>query len=665
MPITYIPFIPEPIEGQAVLGNFNRILKYKGADEVSMTLQRGMPLYEMEKVETVGENADGNMVIRGECVSACAYLKSQGIQVDLVYIDPPFASGADYAKQVYIRRNPKVAETIAQAEQELDIEDLKSFEEKMYGDVWDKEKYLNWMYENLMAIKSVMSETSSIYVHLDYHIGHYVKILLDEIFGEANFRNEIIWQKIRTTKAQSASFGNVHDAIYCYRKSENAYFNNVHIEYSENYINSHYKKDENGRLYTDVSLVQEGQGEARNFNGKIIEPPAGMHWVWSQENIDKAFAEGRIIINSKGTPRKKQFLDEMKGDIVSDLWNDIFPVNSQAIEDTGYATQKPESLLERIIKASSKDEMVIADFFGGSGVTSAVAHKLGRNFVHCDIGINSIQTTRDRLKAAGAEFDVLEIKDGVQLYRNPVQTMNKIKSLIPGLKNEDSLDSFWEGAISDSKLGTIPVYVPNLMDSSTKLLDVVLMNRIIHQAIPDLDHNIKKVIVYYIDITDEAEIRKFIAEDDSTTVEIELRDLKAILDDVIIGDHIEFRCEENTETLLGGYAITIDKFISDRVMSKIAEFNNKAMLNSSEKKPYKPIIISDDGLELIEFVSVDCTSSEGEWHSDSEIKIDKLGYVVRNGVKTKEFWDCRITSDNKPLRIKIRNICGDETVWEV
>lgn len=117
MPIKYVPFIPEPVEGQAVLGNFNRILRYKGADDVSMTLQRGMPLYEMEKQETVGENSDGNMVIRGECVSACAYLKEQGIQVDLVYIDPPFASGADYAKKVYIRRNPKVAEVIAQAEQ--------------------------------------------------------------------------------------------------------------------------------------------------------------------------------------------------------------------------------------------------------------------------------------------------------------------------------------------------------------------------------------------------------------------------------------------------------------------------------------------------------------------------------------------------------------------
>ena len=165
MPIKYVPFIPEPIDGQAVLSNFKRALKYKGADDAKMTLQRGMPLYEMETRETVGANPDGNMVIRGECVSACAYLRDRGVQVDLVYIDPPFASGADYAKQVYIRRNPKLAETIKQAEQSLDMEELRSFEEKMYGDVWDKEKYLNWMYENLMAIKSVMSETASIYTH--------------------------------------------------------------------------------------------------------------------------------------------------------------------------------------------------------------------------------------------------------------------------------------------------------------------------------------------------------------------------------------------------------------------------------------------------------------------------------------------------------------------
>ena len=354
-----------------------------------------------------------------------------------------------------------------------------------------------------------------------------------------------------------------------------------------------------------------------------------------------------------------------EGKELDDVWN-ISKSSDQSLDAAfSYATQKPERLLTYILQASSNENMLVADFFGGSGVTAAVAAKLGRKFIHCDIGLNSIQTTRDRLVADGAEFDVLEIKDGVQLYRNPVQTMDKIKSLIPGLKNEDSLDSFWEGAISDSKLGTVPVYVPNLMDSASKLLDKVTMNRIIHQAIPDLDSNIKKVIVYYIDITDEAEIQKFIKDDDSTNIEIELRDLKTILDDVIIGDYAEFHAEETHDDLFGGYAVTIDKYISDRVLSKIAEFNKKAFLNSSVKKPYKPIEISEDGLELIEFLSIDCTSNDGEWHSDSEIKIDKNGFVIVNGNKTKDFWDGKIRCEQKPLRLKIRNICGDETVWDI
>lgn len=352
---------------------------------------------------------------------------------------------------------------------------------------------------------------------------------------------------------------------------------------------------------------------------------------------------------------------------IDDTWLDIPLVNPMAKEraEIDYATMKPAALLERIISISSDNGMLVADFFGGSGVTAAVANKLGRRFIHCDIGLNSLQTTRDRLKADGAEFDVLEIKDGVQLYRNPVQTMDKIKSLIPGLKNEDSLDSFWEGAISDSRLGTIPVYVPNLMDSSSKLLDAVLMNRIIHQAIPDLDSGIKKVIVYYIDITSEEEIRKFIAEDDSTTVEIELRDLKTILDDVVIGDYAEFHTEEVHDDLFSGWAVSVDKFVSDRVLQKIFEFNEKARLNATAKKPFKPIEISEDGLELIEYLSLNCAAAEGEWHSDGEIKIDKNGFVIRNGEKTKEFWDGTIRSEKKPLRLKIRNICGDETIWDV
>ena len=660
MPIKYIPFIPEPVEGQAVLGNFNRILRYKGADEVSMTIQRGMPLYEMEKQERVGKNPEGNLVIRGECVSACAYLKEQGIQVDLVYIDPPFASGADYAKQVYIRRNPKVAEAIAQAEQELDIADLKSFEEKMYGDVWDKEKYLNWMYENLMAIKSVMSESASIYVHLDYHIGHYVKILLDEVFGEENFRNEIIWKRA-TAHSDAEFYGNNFDCIYFYTKSQTQYtFNTVFQPYDEAYIARFSRTDPDGRRWDSGNLTAKGlSGGGYDYEYK------GYRSLWRMplETMERLDREGRIHITKTGGVRSKVYLDELPGMPAQALWTDVNPINSQANEKVDYATQKPESLIERIISASSNSGMLVADFFGGSGVTAAVAHKLGRRFIHCDIGINSIQTARDRLKTDGAEFDVLEVKDGVQLSRNPVQTMDKIRSLIPGLHSEESLDSFWAGAISDSRLGTVPVYIPNLMDSTSKLLDTVLINRVIHQAIPELDASVKKVILYYIDISGLAEIQKFIAENDSTSVEIELRDLKNVLDDVVIGDHAEFHTEQTAEGFFDGCTVTIDRFISDRVLGKIMEYNNKTRLNA--KKTFKPIEISEEGLELIEFLSVDCTAAEGEWHSDSEIKIDKLGYVIRNGNKTKEFWDGCIRVDQQPLRLKIRNICGDETVWKV
>lgn len=617
MPIKYIPFFPEPIEGQALLDNFKRTLRYKGAYEVTGKLKRGMPLYEMEKQETIGTNADGNMVIRGECASACAYLKEQGISVDLVYIDPPFASGADYAKKIYIRRNPKVAEAIAKAEEELENEDFKAFEETMYGDVWDKEKYLNWMYENLCAIKSVMSETASIYVHLDWHIGHYVKILMDEIFGENHFRNEIIWC-YSTLGRPDDRFAMKHDTIFCYGKNDVTYFNvdGAKVPYTQEYLTSHFKdKDKDGRV------------------------------------CRKRFDAGKW---------RTYYPDE--GMIDNDYWNIPYE-NSMSQTRVDYATQKPEALLEKIIKASSNENMLIADFFGGSGVAAAVANKLGRRFIHCDIGINSIQTTRDRLLADKAEFDVLEIKDGVSLYRNPQQTMDKIKSLIPGLRNEDSLDSFWEGAIFDSKLGMIPVYIPEL--KGRKMLDVVMMNRIINEAIPDLDNTVKKVIVYYVDISDPEEIRNFIKNNTTTDKEIELRDLKEVLDDVVAEDYAEFSCQQMQDGLFAGYRIEISKFASDRVYDKIHAYNEKGIANTNEKKKFTPITISDTGLELIEFLSLDCTATEGIWHSDSEIKIDKLGYVIRDGVKTKEFWDGAITSDKQPLRLKIRNICGDETVWKI
>lgn len=629
MPIKYIPYVPNTIEGQAILDNITRtqrILRYRENDKVYQKIQRGMPYYEVETIETVGDRNTENMIMRGECLSACAYLKDRGIKVDLVYIDPPFASGADYAKKVYIRRNPHLAEKIAAAEQEMDIEELKAFEETMYGDIWQKEDYLNWMYENLMAIKSIMSDTASIYVHLDWHIGHYVKILMDEVFGEDNFRNEIIWHYSGWNKKLNYAFEKRNDSIFLYTKTDNSIFNSYFEKYDskEEYI----KKRKQKAL------------------------------------IDKETGKEYLLSDAGNGQRVKRFIEDAleEGFVLDNVWN-LDKLNNSAKESVEYSTQKPEALLERIIKASSNENMVIADFFGGSGVTAKVAHDLGRKFIHCDIGINSIQTARDRLKEAGASFNILEIQDGVSLFRNPQQTMDKLATLITGLaKNVAGLNSFWFGAITESQNGNVPVYVPDLINSQQKLLDIPLINTIINQELHNFEIDVKKVIVYYIDIEDYAEINKFIRDNNMTNIQVELRDLKNLLHDIVIEDIIDYKLDASDNN----FTLEITNFISDRLIQKISTFNNKAQLQATKgKRDYAPITISDNGLELIELIALDCQNTTGQWHSNNEIKIDKKGYMIVDGNKTKQFWDGKITTTQQPLRLKVRNICGDETILVV
>jgi len=616
MPIKYIPYTPNTVEGQAVLDNITRtqrVLRYRENNEVYNRIKRGMPYYEVETVEQVGKESE-NIVLRGECISACAYLKEQNIKVDLVYIDPPFASGADYAKKVYIRKNPKFAEKIKKAEQEMDIEDMKAFEETMYGDIWNKEDFLNWMYENLQAIKSIMSENASIYMHLDWHIGHYVKILMDEVFGENNFVNEIIWAYRSGGASKKASIARKHDCIYFYCNNPDTFEINTIKE--RQYLEKKFIGtliDENGKFYVDTILTD-------TFTGVI-------HRVMDDGSVKKYSCR---------------------------------PVLNVSKERLDYATQKPEGLVDLLLEIGSKKGMVVADFFGGSGVTAKVANELGRKFIHCDIGINSIQTVRDRLIAEKADFKILEVKDGVSLFRNPQQTMDKLGSLI-----------------NDSKLGIIPVYAPDLIDSKQKVLDIPTINRIINQEIQNLNITVKKVIVYYIDLDDEKELRKFIKDNNATTVDIELKDLKNLLHETVVNDEVEFSCKkvkitnenknlfDNTDAK-EVYEIEIERFVSDRLIQKIGAFNEKGNLQSLKNgKAFNTIEISEEGLELIELISLDCKNAAGEWFSTTEIKIDKLGYVITNGEKSKEFWNGKITTTEKPLRIKVRNISGDELIKDV
>lgn len=629
MAIKYIPFYT-PLEGQAVLGNFvrtKRLLDYRGNKDVVPVIERGMVKYDMLREEPVGSNPDGNMVVRGDCVSTCAYLRDQGIKVDLVYIDPPFASGADYAKKVYLRHNPALAERIEEAEKELSHDEMKSFEEKMYGDIWDKEKYLNWMYENLCAIKSVMSDEASIFVHLDWNIGHYAKILMDEIFGDENFANEIVWHYYNKMQGNVNRFASNHDTIFYYHLGSDFVFSTI--------------KEKREKQTKQIKRVWDSVGQklvnAKDENGKVI-------------------------------------YQDSDSFTIDDVWRLPMLQPAGQVEPMEYETQKPEALLRRVIESASNEGMLVADFFAGSGVTAAVAHKLGRRFITCDIGLNSIETTRDRLKNLGAEFDVLKVDDGVSLFRNPAQTMDRVREIIPNLKEDAGLSKFWAGSISDTKKGKIPVYVPDLKNSQERLLDRAMMSRIVEEiAKINADIDLKEVRIYYINKIDDAELEKEERHRD-LRIQIVKEPLRPYLAQTIELDKARWDGPREVEDgCFRRWRIDLKWFFSDRVSKKIKDYNEVSVAqvnkhndkNPDSRKTFTPLRISEEGLETIEMVSLDCTNADSpEWHADAEIKIDaKTSRIIINGVKTQKFWQGYIVSDERPLRMKIRNICGDETIF--
>jgi len=325
----------------------------------------------------------------------------------LIYIDPPFDVGADFSMNIEIggdtfTKKPNILEEIA------------------YRDTWGKgaDSFISMIYERFILMRDLLAEDGSIYVHCDWRVNSFIRLLLDEVFGPERFRNAITWQKIRSSKGQANSFSNVSDSIYFYGKSESTIFRNLFVPLSDERITQHYSSVEHdtGRRYMLDNFSQSGAGEPRRFGEQILDPPPGKHWIWTQIRIDKGMREGRIVISVSGMPRVKRYLDESKGNPVEEIWQDIAPINSQSLERVHYPTQKPQALLERIIKASSNEGDLVADFFCGSGTTAAVAEKLGRKWIVSDLGKFAIHTTRKRmigvqrqLKADGKDYRAFEI----------------------------------------------------------------------------------------------------------------------------------------------------------------------------------------------------------------------------------------------------------------
>ena len=584
-----------PALGQALLDFQGRrfpdkmdVFETEAIEEVRTATSKGQKSLD----EDLDPNPDfGNLLIQGDCLSACAYLKSKNIAVDLVYIDPPFASGANYARKIFLRNGGKST---------IEANGGTIGEEVMYGDIWQKEDYLNWLYERLLVIKEVMSETGSIYVHLDWHIGHYVKVLMDEVFGEENFVNEVVWYYKDASGIIKKGFRKKHDSIFVYAKSDQFYF--------------------------DADSVRQEYGESTR----------------------RAAEAGAV---SFGRPTTINPLGKYPDDVF-----EIPIINSQSKERVDYATQKPEALLERIIKASSDTGMIVADFFSGSGTTAKVARDLNRKFIACDIGVNAIQTTRDRLAKAGADFDVLKIKDGLRLFRNPEQTTAKIFNLISGFQSSAELElgDFWDGGIAQAKGSYTPVKFSGIHRRLTKeLIDFYLEEIYKLEDTTDQANAIMIIYAHKAPEIDQQYLNRLLHEVSKTALKVKLVALDDLLgerkDAFFTPDDADIRARKQKTKC----KVEIKKYYSPYLKNKIDEYNaQKTKSGTIEQDLSKRVEISEQGLELIEAVQFDTTLKK-VWKSNPALE-DKAG--------AKEKIKGAYLLDTDKFKLKIRNIAGDEII---
>jgi DNA modification methylase len=351
-----------------------------------------MELFAKEAGETY-ETGWKNLIVQGDNLQ---FLKTCFINQDpiikdkvkgkvkLIYIDPPFATRGDFESGDGV---------------------------DSYSDKVDRAEFIEQLRERLIFLHEMLADGGILYVHLDYKMSHYAKVALDEVFGRENFVTEIIWK--RTTAHFTAErFAFVHDTVLQYAKGSSFVHHRPIVEHPDEYLAVKYRYEDTKGKYRLSDASGAGQGPARKFFGKSMQPPAGRHWP-SQEYID--LNKDEYVLGDDGMPQKKSYL---QGATVGSIWDDIAPINSQAMERLGYPTQKPETLLERILLASSDPGDLIMDIFGGSGTTAAVAEKLGRRWITCDFGKHAIYTIQSRIAT---------IEESQKLGLTPEQGKKKIK----------------------------------------------------------------------------------------------------------------------------------------------------------------------------------------------------------------------------------------------
>ncbi|MFX1285741.1 MAG: site-specific DNA-methyltransferase [Promethearchaeota archaeon] len=387
-------------------------LIWRGKSEAKgVGIEKPHSLEVVESINTIKSSESwSNKLILGENKLVIAsLLREFAGKINVIYIDPPFASGTTFkpsSKSGKTQKNPT-------------RHSLNNMENG-FKDIWGVrglEAYLNFMYQRLVLMAELLADKGSIFVHLDWHTVHYIKVILDEIFSYENFRADIIWQRTPGHHL-SSTLDVMTDVILWYSKTADYVYHQQYQALTEKEIKEKfpYIEKETGRKFTHEKLEQSSNaysiGEKRIINGREVTTKIG--WRWTQETFDKRLAKNPHLIywTGKGRPRYKRYADEYLGRKIGNLWTDIQALTSNEKERIGYPTQKPEALLERIIRMTSNEGDLVADFFCGSGTTLSVAEKLNRRWMGGDSSKYAISVTKNRLmniKEGSKPFEILTI----------------------------------------------------------------------------------------------------------------------------------------------------------------------------------------------------------------------------------------------------------------
>jgi DNA modification methylase len=357
----------------------------------------------------IKDDVKTNLIYCGDCKKIMVnHIPDESI--DLIYVDPPFFSDRHY--EVLWGNGYE----------------MRAFEDRWKGGI---ENYIAWMDGKLRECHRVLKSTGSMYLHCDWHAHARLRINMDKIFGKANIVNEIIWKRTSAhgdTKQGAKHFGRIHDTILLYKKGSKYKWNMEYTPYDEEYIEKFYKyiEPETGRHFQPTDLTAAKPGGDTKYSWKGVKPAKERYWAYSKENMEQFEREGRLYYpkGGRGMVRYKRYLDEMLGLPVQDIWLDIKHIHSKSKERFGYPTQKPEALLERIIKVSSNKNDIILDPMCGCGTAIAVAHKLKRRWVGIDISPTGCKLMVKRMRSLGVKISQ---KDIIGLPK----TLEQIKALKP------------------------------------------------------------------------------------------------------------------------------------------------------------------------------------------------------------------------------------------